>query len=130
RFGDLGDVVDQVGPLAGGEQAGDLGGEPLVPSVQRRVCDLDAVGVVGQPHRVALALVAHQRDDLVGPEGALEGEQAADRDVRDRARVLVALDRDVVDLREVDRSSGRAGGVHADGGGQAVPALEPGDGRV
>ena len=74
----------------------------LLEPNSRRVGDLDAVGVVGQRERRRLVLVAHRRDDLVRSHRALERQQPADRDVRDRAGALVALDRDVVDLRDVD----------------------------
>ena len=66
---------------------------------ERPEADVDVVGVVAQrPGVVVDARVGHQRDDLVGLHRALERQQPSDRCVGDRARALVAGDRDAVDL--------------------------------
>ncbi len=130
RLRDLVDAIDELDPLARFQQGGELGGERVVLSEQRRVGDLDPIRVVLHRERVGVALVAIQRDDRIGLEDALEREQLADRRVRDGARPLVAEDRDVVDRRDVERGAGRAGGIDSRARRLAVPALEPGHRRV
>ena len=66
---------------------------------------MDLVLVVGEGEGVGLAFVGDGADDLVGFEGALEGEEAADCLVGDRAFALVALDGDVVDFGELERGA-------------------------
>ena len=99
-------------------------------AVQRAEADVDVVVVVGHRERVVGALEGHQRDDLVRLHRALEGQQALDRQVGDRARALVAEDRDAVDGGDVDGGAGRVLGDVARGGQVAVAALERADGRL
>ena len=95
--------LDEPRPLARPQRRVELAPEPRVGAVERAEADVDVVGVVGQRERVVRAVEGHQRDDLVGLHRALQRQQAADRDVGDRAGALVADDRDAVDRRDVDR---------------------------
>ena len=62
-----------------------------------------------------------------GLHRALQLEQVVDHRLGDRARALVAEDRDAVDLGDVDRVAGRVLADVAGGGADAVAALERGD---
>ena len=102
RVPDVADVVEELVPLVVRQQPACLATEPGVGgAVERLEPDVDVVGVIG--HRVGLAAHVHQRDDLVRLDGSLKGEQAPDREVPDRSGPLVPEDRDVVDLRDVNR---------------------------
>src|SRR4051812_17595339 len=130
RVVDLGQAADQLDPLVRLQDRVDLLRGLFVVAVERAPADVDVVGVVGHRERVVGALEGHQRDDLVRLHRALEGQEALDRDVGDRARALVAVDVDAVDRREVDRGAGGVLGHVARRGQVAVTALHRGDGRL
>ena len=76
-------------------------GFSVVVAGGRAELEMNAVPVRRGGVRVRRAGVAHEADDLVGHEFAGQGQQRADREVRDRFRPLVAGDRDAVDRRDV-----------------------------
>ena len=103
--------VDQLVPLVGLEHRRELL-EPLAVPVPSAACSRRGCGRRGRPSRRRCRPPSvHQRDDLVRLHRALQLQQVADQRLGDRARALVAEDRDAVDLRDVDRV---AGGVLAD----------------
>ena len=130
RVVDLLQAVDQLDPLVGLEHRVDPLGGLGVGAVERLPAHVDVVVVVAHRERVVGALEGHQGDDLVGLHGALQGEQALDREVGDRALALVADDRDAVDHRDVDGVAGGVLGDVARGGEEAVAALHRGDRRL
>src|SRR5829696_8712057 len=127
---DLADAVDQLDPLLGLEDRVDPARGLGALAVQRAPAHVDVVGVVAHRERVVRVVVGHQGDDLVRLHRALQGQQALDRDVGDRARALVAQDRDAVDGRDVDRGARGVLGDVARRGQVAVAAAQRGDRRL
>src|SRR4051812_2073583 len=128
--GDLAEAVHQLRPLARLQRRVQLAAELGVRPEERMEADVDVVVVVGQRERVVGAGERHQRDDLVRLHRALEREQAADRDVGDRARALVADDRDPVDRGDVDGVARRVLADVARRREVAVAAVQRADGRL
>ena len=88
-----------AGRRVGGPRGGLRGGRAL-----RRHCedDLDVGAVVGTREGARGPRVAHQADDLLRDEFALQGQEGADRKIGDRPGALVAGDRHAVQLRDRD----------------------------
>ena len=124
RVVDRRDLVDQPPPLLGLEDLGELFVGRRRGAVLRRVADMDVVGVVGHRECVVGVEVVHQRDDLVRLHRPLQLEDVAHQRVGDRARALVAVDGDAVDLGDVDGAAGRVLADVAGGRHDRVPALQ------
>ncbi len=95
-----------------------------VLAVARSETDVDVVIVVAHRERVVRARVLHERDDLVRLHRALQLEDLAHRDVRDRALALVADDRRAVHRGDVHGAAGRVLGDVAARGVDPVAALQ------
>src|SRR6185312_6834014 len=74
--------------------------------------------------------VVHQADDFVRDEFGGQGQQRADRQVRDRARALVMGERDAVDRRDVDGVAAVVGREGPARGVLALTAAQRTDGRL